>query len=111
VPDDNVSPQDYKQLVQKLKEIEVLKKELELYHNQLEKLVRERTIELEEANTQLQSEINERKAAENELWRLNIEINQIFNVSIPICLIDQNFNMIQVNETSQALAYPALLAL
>ncbi len=97
--DDKVSMEEHKKTVLKLKEIEKLKKKLDKYHNQLEELVRERTSELEDANKLLQNEVATRKAAENELWRLNVEINQIFNVSIPICLIDQNFNLVQVNDS------------
>jgi C4-dicarboxylate-specific signal transduction histidine kinase len=46
-------------------------------HAELEERVQERTAELTQANTSLRAEIVERKRAENELWRLQLEMGRV----------------------------------
>jgi C4-dicarboxylate-specific signal transduction histidine kinase len=46
-------------------------------HAELEERVQERTVELTQANQSLRAEIVERKRAENELWRLQLEMGRV----------------------------------
>jgi signal transduction histidine kinase len=46
-------------------------------HAELEERVQERTVELTHANESLRAEIAERKRAENELWRLQLEMGRV----------------------------------
>jgi len=62
-----------------------IKQGLKPYRDRLEELVLARTIELEKAHKQLQN--------------VTTEINNVFNISIPICLIDKNYNMVRFNDT------------
>lgn len=84
---------------QKVKDLELVKKQLAEYRTKLEEMIYERTAVLEEELTKLQNEKSVLKEAQEELWQLNIELNQIFNISIPICVIDDDFNIIHANET------------
>jgi PAS domain S-box-containing protein len=58
----------------------------------LEEQVNKRTEALREAKKQLEKEIDQRKAAHTEL-------NQVFNVAVPLCVIDTGFNMVRVNDS------------
>jgi PAS domain S-box-containing protein len=64
----------------------------------LEILVNERTYELEQANRRLKMEISSRKLAEEAARLAYDELDQIFNTSIPQCVIDKNSNIIRTND-------------
>jgi PAS domain S-box-containing protein len=48
-------------------------------------------------------DITERKQAENKFMHAHSELNQILNASLPLCVIDRNFNIIKINDTFASL--------
>lgn len=62
--------------LEKEKKLEEAEKELKKYHEHLEELVEERTIELSVMNKELKQEIKERKRIEKELNKLNLELEE-----------------------------------
>ena len=69
-----------------------IKLELEKYRKQLEGIVQEQKIEKEEVEKQLSNEINDHKQTYSEL-------TQILNSSVPICVIDKNYEIMLINDT------------
>jgi len=49
------------------------------------------------------TDITERKKMEEEINQAYSELNQIFNISIPLCVIDKNHDVIHTNETYASL--------
>ena len=45
------------------------------------------------------TDITERKKKEEELEKTYSKLNQIFNITIPLCVIDKKFNIIRINNT------------
>ena len=43
--------------------------------------------------------ITEKRLAEQKLMQAYSEISQIFNITVPLCVIDRNYNIIRVNDT------------
>jgi len=75
-------------------------KELKEYRDHLEELVRERTVQLKEANEQLQEEITERKVAEEATKLAYTELDFIFNATGDgMCVISKDFKLLRVNDT------------
>ena len=72
--------------------------ELRLHRDHLEDLVGDRTHELIKANTQLQKEVEERKQTETRLHHSNFNFETIFEATIPLCVTDLDFSIVQVNE-------------
>jgi len=66
--------------------------ELKKYRDHLEELVKERTVQLETANEQLQkAEVKARSAY--------LELNQIFNATIDgMCVLDKDFRILNINK-------------
>jgi len=62
----------------------LVEQELKQYRDRLEELVLRRSIALEEVNKQLQI--------------VTTEIDHIFNISVPICLIDKDHNLLRFND-------------
>jgi len=65
-----------KLLLEKQRELELSKQELKRHHDSLERLVHERTLELSEANKQLQKEIIVRKQEQEEKHELELMLQQ-----------------------------------
>lgn len=43
--------------------------------------------------------IEEKHRADMEIKRIYSELNQLFNIAVPLCLIDKNFNVIRINDS------------
>ncbi|MCL7488160.1 MAG: PAS domain S-box protein [Desulfobulbaceae bacterium] len=65
--------------------------ELSEYKDNLEKLVGERTRELEQEN-------REREKAQHELRESNATLENIFNSALPMCITSNDFDLIEANE-------------
>ncbi len=48
-------------------------------------------------------DITDRRQAKIELNRTHSELEQTFNISIPMCVIDKNYNIIKINDTLSSL--------
>lgn len=76
-----------------------LEKELTKFRTQLEKLVKERTLELKRTNIKLKEEVAEREKAEDARSTAYTELNQIFNtILLGIAIIDKDCNYIRYNK-------------
>ena len=69
------------------------------YQAKLEAEVKARTAELSQANSQLSTEIAEHKEVKEALRHANVDLNQIFDASVPMAVIDNQCNVIRVNNT------------
>ncbi|MDY6970073.1 MAG: PAS domain-containing protein, partial [Spirochaetota bacterium] len=75
-----------------------MENELTQYREQLEDMVKERTIELKNTNEKLQKEMAERINSEKDKIKAYKELDQIFRtISIGISYIDREFNFVRVN--------------
>ena len=80
--------------------------EIEQYRDHLEEMVEQRTVELEEANTQLYDEITNRKHIEHALNESNNYLQAILdNSTLPICLKDIEGTYVLINKEFEKLAH------
>lgn len=81
-----------------------VEEELHAHKDNLESAVAERTGELRTANVKLESEIDERRQAEEALRRSGSFLNTIFDsINDPFCIFDREFRIVRVNEGYAAL--------
>ena len=75
-----------------------MEKELVIYHNHLQKLVKERTSELVKANKNLQREINRRECTEKLLQVERNKLKSIFDaMDDGVCMVSRNYDVEYVN--------------
>ncbi len=91
--------QSNRQLAREIEERKETEKELISIKENLEKIVTNRTAELQETNTILDTRVKEQQRIEAALVSINDEFIQIFN-SAPdgMHVIDRNYNVIRVNQ-------------
>jgi diguanylate cyclase (GGDEF)-like protein/PAS domain S-box-containing protein len=82
----------------------LVEEELRAHKENLESAVSERTGELKTANVKLETEIDERRQAEEALRRSGSFLNTIFDsIHDPFCIFDREFRIVRVNEGYAAL--------
>ncbi len=71
--------------------------ELEVYKNNLEELVAERTCELKDANQSLEMENRQRRQAEEGLRQASATLENIFMSASPLCITAVDYELVEAN--------------